>query len=1094
MAVTVLVLVNAASAAAAPAWLIDSNTNTNAEPGGTIAYHLQLTNIGDSEADGTGGDPIVFTVELPPELTVSEVKGRLSNGSSFDWSLFGWNCSGDGPGDPPNVVGARNLTCAIAASAPAPHTAPIQPLVIVDVAGEASGALEAAFTLSGAGAGPASTFEATRIATGPPLFGIDSFDAVVTADAAGNPYTQAGGHPYGASVTTDFNTTTHPDPSIGPLWPVASPRNLELELPPGFVGDPLSAALCDSGNLANNGCPPDAQVGTVLVRFSGKGFATQHLGPLPVFNMEPPPHAPARIGFTVYGTVVSLDAELRSAGDYGLTMKAAGLSQGLAFSGSTVTLWGVPADDVHTPRRACPGVPAPEYTPDPGPTCANGGPLLPFLRNPTSCTAPGVGLPLTLRVDSWTEPGKFVEDTLVTHDTPGYPRARANWGSDLGTTGCGEVPFDPALGAAPVEPASAGAPSGFTFDLSIPQTRDPDVVGQSDLRKAVVTLPEGVRVSPASAQGLGTCSEAQIALDSTAPATCPNPSKISDVVIETPLLAEPLSGAVYLATPFDNPFDSLLSLYLVANGPGLTIKLPGKVDTDPRTGQLTATFDDNPQLPFSNLHLEFKSGPRAPLTLPNRCGTYTTHAELTGWNGRTVSSESSFTLSENSAGGCEPGFTPGFHAGTENPLAGATSPFLLRLTREDTDQELSGLTAQLPPGLSGYLKGIPYCPDSALAGVSGDQGTAAAQIASPACPAGSQIGSVVVGAGAGSSPFYVQTGKAYLAGPYKGAPLSLAIVTPALAGPFDLGSVVVRAALYVSPRTAQITAVSDPLPSILHGIPLDLRDIRVNVDRDHFTLNPTSCEEMAVGSTITSTQGATASPSERFQVAGCERLAFKPRLGLRLYGKTNRGAHPKLRAVLSMPRGGANLARATVALPRSAFLDQAHIRTICTRVQFAAGAGNGAECPKGSIYGYAKATSPIVDYVVRGPVYLRSSDHKLPDMVLALQGPPSQPVAIEAVGRIDSIKGGIRSTFEATPDLPLNKVILYMKGGHKGLLQNSRDLCAHTYRAAARLVGHNGRTKVLRPAMSNSRCAKQRKHRRHKPAGGASVARGSTAG
>ncbi len=403
---------------------------------------------------------------------------------------------------------------------------------------------------------------------------------------------------------------------------------------------------------------------------------------------------------------------------------------------------------------------------------------------------------------------------------------------------------------------------------------------------------------------------------------CPERSKLGSLSIKTPLLDHEIPGSVYLAQQGQNPFGSLLALYLVANDPisGVNVVLPGRIDTDPATGQITTTFDDNPQLPFEALHLELKSGPRAPITAPSTCATYTTHSTFTGWSGKVVQGESSFSINQN----CGGGFNPKLSAGTQNPLAGTTSPFSLRLTREDGTEELGGLSLTLPPGLSGYLKGIPYCPDAALTAVSGALGTGVGQEASPSCPAASQVGTVTVGAGAGVNPFYTSSGRAYLAGPYKGAPLSLAVVAPAVAGPFDLGSVVVRNALRIDPVSAQIIAVSDPLPQILHGIPLDLRDVRVNLNRPDFTLNPTSCEPMQIGSSIASTTGATANPSSHFQVAGCDRLGFKPKLSLKLSGATHRAAHPALRAVLTMPRKGtsANISGASVLLPTTELLEE----------------------------------------------------------------------------------------------------------------------------------------------------------------------------
>jgi hypothetical protein len=466
--------------------------------------------------------------------------------------------------------------------------------------------------------------------------------------------------------------------------------------------------------------------------------------------------------------------------------------------------------------------------------------------------------------------------------------------------------------------------------------------------------------------------------------------------------------------------------------------------------------------------LQLKGGSRAPLRTPAHCGSFAATAVLTPWSGNEpVTVQSSFELTQGPGGSCvhsdaERPFAPKLAAGSAGPIAGAFSPFSLRLTREDGMKEITGLSVSPPAGLLASLRGIAYCPEATLAAISGNEGTGAAQIASPSCPAQSQVGTVTAGAGAGASPFYTDKGRAYLAGPFKGAPLSLAVVAPAVAGPFDLGNVVVRNALRIDPESAKITAVSDPIPTIVHGIPLDVRDLRVNLDRPGFTLNPTSCDPTSVDGTASGTEGATADLSDHFQVGECKALAFKPKLTLRLKGGTRRSDSPSLRATLVMPKKrGANIARAAVTLPHSEFLDQSHIRMICTRVQFAAGGGGGEQCPKGSVYGHARAFSPLLDKPLEGPVYLRSSDNPLPDLVASLGG----QIHIDLVGRIDSVNGGIRNTFDLVPDAPVSKFVLTMQGGKKSLLENSTDLCRRAHRATALFDGQNGKVHDLRPVV-----------------------------
>ena len=390
-------------------------------------------------------------------------------------------------------------------------------------------------------------------------------------------------------------------------------------------------------------------------------------------------------------------------------------------------------------------------------------------------------------------------------------------------------------------------------------------------------------------------------------------------------------------------------------------------------------------------------------------------------------------------------------------MAGDYAPFGVDVSRNDGEQNVSALGLTLPKGVSAKIAGVPLCPEpNAAAGT---------------CPASSQIGAVNVAAGVGPEPVWVpQPGKAptavYLAGPYKGDPYSILAEVPAQAGPFDLGTVSVRSTIQVNPETAQVSVTSDPFPQILHGIPINYRHIHIGIFRAGFMLNPTNCQEQATASTIVASNGAAATPASRFQVGGCGDLGYSPKLFTRIWGKTNRGAHPKFRAVLEPRKGDANVGRTAVTLPRSEFLDQAHIKTICTRVQFAANA-----CPPDSVYGWAKARTPLFTQMFEGPVYLRSSNHKLPDLVAALKG----PVAFNLVGRIDSVHKGIRNTFESPPDVPVSKFILYLKGGSKGLLQNSRNICNQTYRSNANMRGQNGRKKTLKPVLKNNHCKKGKK-------------------
>lgn len=891
-------------------------------------------------------------------------------------------------------------------------------------------------------------------------------------------------------------------PSAGAAWPIEPPKDIVVDLPAGLLGNPGATDRCAfllfAGTTTTGeppSCPAESQVGVVTLRENGGMLYPPALGPIAIYNLVPPAGAPARFGFSAFGGAIALmDVRLRSDGDYGISVNTTNIPAAIALAGVTATFWGLPGASAHDDERFCPKVAQPA-----GALCPSNAPLAPFLRNPTACTpSANTGLETAIHADSWLQPGAFTSTgapdlsepswksaSSLSHAAPGFPYPPEDQGEQVGIDGCSKVHFNPQIEAAPTTDA-ADSPSGLDFHLRVPQGcwEHPEEICQSDLRDAEVTLPQGMTLNPAAADGLGACTPEQIGLTTPAgstpihfdqsPADCPASSRIGEIEIETPLLSridsegkavrdangtplpEPLEGSVYLAKQGDNPFDSLLAMYLVAEGSGVVIKQAGRIEVGPG-GRLTTVVEDAPQTPFSDLHLQLFGGPRAALRTPPTCGTFAVTATLNPWSGGApaeVGSGFEIDRCPNS------GFDPRLSAGTENPVAGRTSPFSLRLTRDDGTDEIAGLRMTLPRGLVAYLKGIPYCSDATLDAISRDLGTGAGEIAHPSCPAASLVGHVTAGAGAGPTPFYTTAGRAYWAGPYRGAPVSLAVVFPAVAGPFDLGNVVIRNAFEVDPETAQITAVSDPIPTSLFDVPLDLRDVRVELDRPDYVLNPTSCEEMSFEADIASARGGSAHRSERFQVTGCDRLAFRPRLSLKLTGGIRRSANPGVVAVLRPRPGNANIGRVSVALPHSEFLDQSHIRTICTRVQFAADA-----CPAGSVYGRATATSPILDYPLTGKVYLRSSDNPLPDMVLKLEGPASQPLEIDAVGRIDSIKGGIRTSFDVVPDAPVSKLVLRLPAGKKSLLENSTNICRGTHRATVQMDGQNGKIHDFRPLL-----------------------------
>jgi hypothetical protein len=633
---------SATAAAISPAWRIDALSNTTATPNGTLDYLVQVTNVGSADSDGSQID---LVATLPPGVTAVSTANE-SAGASFACTGLGGSA----------LAGASVVTCEETDVVPRQGFRTLRLTVAIDPS--APGSVVSSFQISGGGAAAASTVDPTTIVATPPDFGVDAFDGQVTANLAGAVFTQAAGHPFAASIAIDLNTVTNPDPPFGPLWPVEPTKDVVVDLPAGLIANTTGTDQCTAAQLANAEgeepkplCPATSQVGTTLVRMNGLPGPVV-LGPLPVFSMIPAPDEPARFGFNLAGTVVTLDAQLRSEWDYGLTLIAADLPQALTLAGLSLTLWGVPSDASHDSERGCPGQPNPWRG---GPTCSSGSPRRAFLRTPTSCDDDS--LATTLSVDSWTDPGVFEDATFLSHLPPGYPSPPSQWGPQHGLTGCDNVPFDPSVTAAPASTPQAGQPLAFAFDLHLPQSYDPTSLGEADLSWAVIALPEGVRVSPVGSNGFAGCTPAQIGLDTRDEPTCPDASKVGSATIETPLLEQPLTGSVYLATPDDNPFGSALALYLVAEGPGLIVKLPWEVDEDPDTGQLAAAFDF-PQLPLSHLQMELSGGPHGWMTLPNACGTFTTDVLTGSWSGSAFLSESSFEVSEGAGGGPCPTPTP----------------------------------------------------------------------------------------------------------------------------------------------------------------------------------------------------------------------------------------------------------------------------------------------------------------------------------------------------------------------------------------------------------------------------------------------------
>jgi hypothetical protein len=907
----------------------------------------------------------------------------------------------------------------------------------------------------------------------------------------GSPLTQAGAHPYLMTTRVDFNSIV--TDGEGRISPDEATNDLITELPAGFAGVPTATPRCTGAQFGERvpaggdvsvpypNCPSSSAVGRIEVTGSFVPKFPAELAPIPaaVYNLIPPPGTLAKFGFVFAGVPVVFDITLSEESPYRVIATFHHTTQAIRIYGATLKMWGVPADDSHDVERGrCFATGAPDDR------CEMDGDGQPLITVPSSCTGP---LRADFEGNSWQHPETWITAFAQTDDGGEPPLP-------IGLSDCAALDFAPGISAAPTTRA-ASSPTGLDFGLTMKNDGilDPKNFAASTMERAEVTLPEGFSINPSVAEGLEVCTEEQLDKEtafSEAGSGCPNASKIGTVEVETPVLEEKVNGALYIAEPYENPFGSLTAMYIVIKNAKLGIKVvqPLKVIPDPVTGQLTTVSEDMPQLPFTSFKLHFREGTRSPLASPPGCGTYEATAKLFPRSGtEPVTTTSAFEIVSGPGGAACPGgglppFRPGLDAGTRNNAGGTFSPFDVRLQRTDAEQEFTNFSIKLPPGIAGILAGIPYCPEAGIAQAKARTGPHGGQeeLDSPSCPAASQIGTTFAGSGVGQTLAYAP-GKIYLAGPYKGSAISMVAITAGRVGPFDIGNVVVRLAFRVDRETAEVfidATGSDPIPHIIKGIPVHLRDIRAATDRPKFVFNPTSCERTSTASTLLGSGldfGSThddrpVTVSTPFQAADCAALDFKPKLSLRLKGGTKRGDHPAFRAVLKMkggPEGGeANTARARVTLPRSAFLEQGHIKTICTRVQFRAD-----QCPAGSVYGFARAYTPVLAEPLEGPVYLRSSEHQLPDLVASLH---HEKITVDVVGRIDSLKGRIRNTFEAVPDAPVTKFVLTMQGGKKGLIVNSADLCKGTHKAIAEFTAQNNEVSNTKPVVK-AKCGKSGK-------------------
>jgi hypothetical protein len=998
-----------ASASAAtgegPVWKLTSvAAPTHLSTTGTLL--VTATNVGGG---ATNGSTVTINDVLPPGLVATSVSGLDL------YSYFG---------------GTAGLTCATGAVISCTESQPIgggdtlTASIEVEVQPGAPATVINHATVSGGGAeGSASVDSPVTISSTPAPYGVDPNSLVVAESTR-----QAGAHP---NLTTGFRINTTEG------HPVANPKDIRFDLPRGLVGSTVGMPKCQLSKVVGTfepvgegGCPVNTIVGLAVVQ------TTKNLYIDPVYNIVPSPGEPAAFAFSVLVVNIRLDTSVLSEGDYGVRVTASHLTEAEPVISTSITIWGVPADHQGPGPIRLSGFPG--YGIDGletigGPTKST--PRTPLLTNPTQCAEP---LSATLSTDSWNEPGVF---SSVSASLPG-------------NTGCGLLPFVASASMLP-DTLQAGAPAGYDFDLKVRQSNEPDALATPNVKRVVATLPMGTVISPSAAQGLKSCADEQFGLHSGLPAECPREAQVGTLQITTPSLPEAFSGAVYLATPGCGPCTpedaqdgKMVRLFVEAQAEGesgIIVKLEGKASINQQTGQIAATFDENPQLPFSDLKLTLGGGSRATLANPRTCGLATTTVDLTPWS-------SPFTPDFTPSGvfeptGCyAPPFNPSFVAGTTSIQAGEYTPFTLSFGRTDADQFLSGLQMQMPPGLLGSLAGIPLCREpQAAAGTCGQQ---------------SLIGHTQVLTGPGADPFLVSGGQVFLTESYKGAPFGLSIVVPAVAGPYTLsgttgnGTVVVRAAINIDPHTAALTITADPLPTVLDGIPLQLKVVNVTIDRPGFTFNPTNCSKLAIKAVLTSKESAGVAVSSPFQVTNCAGLGFKPKFTVSTSGKTSRANGASLDAKVIYPLGSklANIAKVKVDLPKQLPSRLTTLQKACPAAVFAANPG---ACPAASVVGVARASTPILPVGLTGPVYFVShAGEEFPNLIVVLQG---YGVRFDLIGStFITQKGVTSSTFRNVPDVPISSFELYLPEGKYSALAANGNLCTSKLVLPTAFVGQNG--------------------------------------
>jgi hypothetical protein len=1029
----------------------------NLPPGG----EGQLTVLAEDRGDAPVGEStVVVSDKLPAGLSAQRVAVELNHQLSPSELFASILCKLE-PHEVTCTIPPQFVPAVFGSEAIANMTV----FIGVKVEGAKSGE-ETQVSVSGGGAGSVTVSRPIVVSAEPTRFGVENYE-LRPENADGSLDTQAGSHPFQLTTAIALNQ------GVQSWRPPEAVKDLRFNLPPGLIGNPTPFPQCslrDFTVIAEGGgnlCPANTVVGVASVTL-GIGNGGEATGSVPVFVLAPSVGEPARFGFEVATVPIYLDTSVRTGSDYGVTVTVPNISELVGFVSSRVTLWGVPGDPRHDSIRGNGCLrPNPRYPP-----CTPLGQESPppLLSLPTSCTGP---LHTTVEADSWEQEGAFT--------APFEYSLQDGLGRLLGMDGCNQLPFSPSIQVAP-DGQAGSTPTGLTVGIHVPQETDlnPHGLGGADVKDTTVTLPAGVALNPSAADGLMSCTEAQIALHVHAPPECPEASKVGTVEIKSPLLPNQLTGAAYLAAQDANPFGSLVALYLYVEDPvsGTVVKVAGEVKLDPVTGQLVSTFKETPQLPFEDLKLHFFGGDRAPLGTPATCGAYTTTTSIAPWSGNTPAEPSStfeVTSGPNGSPCHDPlQFQPTLTAGTSSIQAGGFSPFVMTMSRQDGEQNLQGITLHMPKGISGTLSSVKLCGEQQA-----DEG---------ACGPESQIGETIVSVGLGGDPYTVTGGKVYITGPYKGAPFGLSIVNPAKAGPYDLGQVVVRAKLEVDKETAAITVTTDnegpyKIPTIIDGIPLQIRHVNVNIDRPGFTFNSTNCSPLDITGELVSTEGATSTLQVPYQVTNCAVLAFKPKLEASTTGKTSRANGASFHVKLGYPAGpyDANITRVKVELPKALPSRLTTLQKACTAAVFNA---NPAACPAASIVGHATAVTPVLPVPLSGPAYFVShGGEAFPSLVIVLQG---YGVTVHLVGSTFINRAGVTSsTFKTVPDVPVGTFELTLPQGQFSALAATGSLCKQKLAMPTEFVGQNGAlikttTKIVVTGCGKAKHKAKKASKRHK--------------